>query len=306
MAPFDLYLMSPPGAGWRLRGRANFRSEAAALAGGVDARAAIREWIALADAVEARGGRVVCLVPEPDTELTGLPYAAECGQIVEHDGALCFLLPSMAAAHRRGERDAWRPVAAALGLRPVELPEGLWEAQGDVAELHGRTLLFWGGRTDRAGVLAAARYFPADAILVEVRQPAFHGNMAALPLEAAGKLLVCPEVIVGDGLARLEAAFGADALATVSLDEIRSYATNGLPIGREVLAPHLTPPRVVELLRSWGLGVVLLPMVELCEKAGGASRCLVSRARVDAARIAVPAAHDYRVQRARILAAASG
>jgi N-dimethylarginine dimethylaminohydrolase len=308
MAALDLYLMSPPGPGWRLRGRANFRSEAAAP---VDARAAIREWIALADAIEARGGRVVCLVPEPDTELTGLPYAAECGQIVEVDGELCFLLPRMAAPHRRRERDAWRPVAAALGLRPVDLPfqegEGFWEAQGDVAELLGRTLLFWGGRTDRAGVLAAAGYFPPDAILVEVRQPAFHGNMAALPLEAAGKLVVCPEVIVGDGLARLEAAFGADAIVPVSADEIRAYATNGLPIGREILAPHLTPGRVVDLMRGWGLGVVVLPMVELCEKAGGASRCLVSRARIapaQAARITVPAEYDYRVQRARILAAA--
>lgn len=299
MPTLDLYLMSPPGPGWRLRGRANFRSEAAAP---VDARAAIAEWVALADAIEARGGRVVCLVPEPDTDLTGLPYAAECGHVVERDGEVCFLLPNMAAPHRARERDAWRPVAAALGLRPVDLPEGLWEAQGDVAELRGRTLLFWGGRTDRAGVLAAARWFPADAILIEVRQPAFHGNMAALPIEAAGKLLVCPDVVAGDGLARLEAAFGADAIIPVTVDEIRFYATNGLPIGRDVLAPHLTPPRVVTLLRGLGVDVVLLSMRELCEKAGGASRCLVSRARVDASRITIPDALDYRAQRAKILA----
>jgi N-dimethylarginine dimethylaminohydrolase len=312
MASIDLYLMSPPAPSWRLRGRANFRSEAAAP---VDARAAIREWVALADAIEARGGRVVSLVPPPDTELTGLPYAAECGHIVEHGGELLFLVPNMFAPHRVRERDLWRPAAASLGLRPVtlgetpkppaqpaDLPAGLWEAQGDVAELRGRTLLFFGGRTDRAGVDAAARYFPADAILVEVRQPAFHGNMAALPLEAAGKLLVCPDVIVGDGLARLEQAFGADAIVPVSVEEIRHYATNGLPIGNDVLAPHLTPARVVDLMRSWGLDVVILRMTELCEKAGGASRCLVSRARVDAAKITIPAELDYRVQRDRILA----
>ncbi len=299
MAPIDVYLMSPPGPAWRLRGRANFRSQAAAP---VDARAAIREWVALADALEARGGRVICLVPPPDTELTGLPYAAECGHLVEHDGELVFLLPNMAAAHRVGEREAWRPVAAALGLRVVDLPAGLWEAQGDVAELRGRTLLFWGGRTDRAGVTEASRWFPEDALLVEVRQPAFHGNMAALPLEAAGKLLVCPEVIAGDGLARLEEAFGAEALVPVTVEEIRSYATNGLPVGDDVLAPHLTPARVVGLMRSWGLNVVLLSMVELCEKAGGASRCLVSRARLDEARLTIPAELDYRQQRARILA----
>lgn len=302
MASIDLFLMSPPAPSWRLRGRANFRS---ASAEPVDARAAIREWVALADAVEARGGRVVSLVPPPDTDLTGLPYAAECGHLVERDGALLFVLPTMFAPHRARERELWRPAAEALGLSPVELPAGLWEAQGDVAEFRGRTLLFHGGRTDRAGVEAAARYFPEDAILIEVRQPAFHGNMAALPLDAAGKILVCPEVIAGDGLARIEAAFGAEAIAAVSVEEIRLYATNGLPMGRDVLAPHLTPARVVDLMRSWGLDVVVLRMEELCEKAGGASRCLVSRARVDEARVSIPEQLDYRRQRDRILASAA-
>lgn len=302
MATIDLYLMSPPAPSWRLRGRANFRSEAAAP---VDARAAIREWVALADAVEARGGRVVSLVPPPDTELTGLPYAAECGQVVEHRGEYLFLLPTMFAPHRKAERELWAPAVASLGIRPVDLGAGLWEAQGDVAELDGKTLLFWGGRTDRAGVEAAARYFPGDAILVEVRQPAFHGNMAVLPLAAAGKLLVCPEVVAGDGMSALTRAFGPERIVAVTVAEIRSYATNGLPIGDAVLAPHLTPPRVLEQLRAWGLDVVVLSMTELCEKAGGASRCLVSRARVDEARVAVPAALDYRLQRERILSSAS-
>lgn len=298
MVPIDLYLMSPPGPDWQLRGRANFRSEAAAP---VNAHAAILEWSALADAIEFRGGRVVCLIPERGTTLTGLPYAAECGQIVEREGELLFLLPTMFAPHRKGERALWRPVAEALGLKPVDL-DGTWEAQGDVATFRGRTLLFFGGRTDSAGVASAARYFPADAILLEVRQPAFHGNMAALPLEAAGKLLVCPEVILGDGLARLLAAFGKERIVPVSVDEIRAYATNGLPIGGDVLAPHLVPERVTDLMKSWGLRVASLPMRELCEKAGGASRCLVSYASVDAARISIPRELDYREQRARILA----
>jgi N-dimethylarginine dimethylaminohydrolase len=299
MASIDLYLMSPPGPDWKIRGRANFRSEAAAQ---VDPRAAVREWVGLADAIEARGGRVVCLLPAPGSDLTGLPYAAECGHVVEAEGELRFLLPNMMAPHRRGEREVWRPVAEALGFHPVDLPEGLWEAQGDVAELRGRTILFWGGRTDRRGIAAAARHFPPDALVIEIRDPAFHGNMAVLPLEAAGKILLCPDVIVGDGVARIEAAFGAEALVPVSVDEIRRYATNGLPLGREVLVPHLTPDRVIDLLRALGLEPTIFPMVELCEKAGGASRCLVSRARVDPLRITIPPAFDYRAQRGRILA----
>jgi N-dimethylarginine dimethylaminohydrolase len=298
MASIDLYLMSPPAPEWQLRGRANFRSKTAEP---VDGRAAIREWITLADAIEERGGRVVCLIPERATELTGLPYAAECGQIVEQAGELLFLLPSMFAPHRKGERELWRPVAEALGMKPVDIDD-TWEAQGDVATFRGRTLLFFGGRTDPAGVMSAVNYFPDDALLFEIRQPAFHGNMAVLPLDAADKLLVCPDVFLDDGLARLTRAFGAEAIVPVSVDEIRAYATNGLPMGRDVLAPHLTPARVIDLMKSWDLNVILFPMVELCEKAGGASRCLVSYARVDEAKITVPPANDYRLQRARILA----
>jgi N-dimethylarginine dimethylaminohydrolase len=303
MPSVDLFLMSPPAPTWQLRGRANFRSETAAP---VDARAAIREWVSLADAIEARGGRVVSLIPPHDTDLTGLPYAAECGHIVEQGGDLIFLAPSMFAPHRKRERDLWRPLASSLGARVVDLPRGLWEAQGDVAELRGRTLLFFGGRTDREGLDAVRGFFPRDAIEIQVRQPAFHGNMAALPLEAAGKLLVCPDVIEGDGVAQLRAAFGEDAIVPVSVDEIRLYATNGLPIGRDVLAPHLTPRRVVDLMRSWGLDVTILPMVELCEKAGGASRCLVSRAHVDEAKITIPSHVNYREVRERIVASAEG
>ena len=88
----------------------------------------------------------------------------------------------------------------------------------------------------------------------------------------------------------------------VSVDEIRAYATNGLPIGDDVLAPHLVPARVIGFMESWNLRVITLPMVELCEKAGGASRCLVSQARVDAPGSRSPTALDYRAQRQRILA----
>jgi len=42
-----------------------------------------------------------------------------------------------------------------------------------------------------------------------------------------------------------------------------------------VIAPSLLPARVRQLFAKDGLEVVTLPMAELCDKAGGASRCLV-------------------------------
>lgn len=76
-------------------------------------------------------------------------------------------------------------------------------------------------------------------------------------------MLVCPDVLVGDSLERLRARFGARVI-DVSEAEIRSYATNGLPIGDTLLAPSLVPERVRSLVTSLGMNVRLLPIDELC------------------------------------------
>lgn len=266
----DLYLMSPPGTDWQLRGRANFRSREAAP---VDATKARLEWLALAEAIEKTGAMVIVAPPVPG--LSGMPYAAECGHVVRDGDRVRFLLPRMFAEHRKGEAEHWANVVKKLGWETVDLGGGTWEAQGDVALFDGVTLLFFGGRTDREGFERARAYFPGEVLPIEVREPAFHGNMALLPLPAADRILVCPDVLVGDSLARLEQRFGRERLLLVSEAEIRSYATNGLPVGKKLLAPSLVPERVRDLVTSLGMEVVLLKMDEVCGKAGGASRCLV-------------------------------
>jgi N-dimethylarginine dimethylaminohydrolase len=283
----DLYLMSPPATDWQLRGRANFRSKDAAP---VDARAARFEWLALAEAIEREGARVV--VAPPVWGLSGMPYAAECGQVVEDEtGKKRFLLPRMFAEHRKNEAEHWARIATKLGWETVDLGSGTWEAQGDVALFQGVTLLFHGGRTNREGFERARTWFRGEVLPVEVREPAFHGNMALLPLAAADRMLVCADVLVGDSLARLEARFGAERVVRVSESEIRSYATNGLPIGKKLLAPSLVPARVRDLVKGFGMDVVLLEMDELCGKAGGASRCLVCHVPGGATDLRIPDEH---------------
>jgi N-dimethylarginine dimethylaminohydrolase len=282
----DLYLMSPPSPGWALQGRANFRSREAPP---VSAARARQEWLALAEAIEARGGTVVAL-PPPSDALTGMPYAAECGHVVSRQGeAPLFLLPRMASPHRKPEREHWAALATAMGFVVVDPGRGTWEAQGDIASFEGVTLLFHGGRTDREGMEAAAEHMPGELLRLEIREPAFHGNMALLPLPSVGRLVVCPEVICGDGVDRLAARFGEERLLFVSEAEICSYATNGLPVGDALLAPSILPPRVDALFTGLGLRVERLAMAELCEKAGGASRCLVSYARLPQERACIPA-----------------
>ena len=281
----ELFLMSPPGRTWTLRGRANFRSQGAEP---VDARGARREWLTFARALEARGAVVVAL-PSPSEELTGMPYAAECGHVLARAGAPpLFLLPRLAKAHRRGEREHWERLARRMGMEVVDPGAGLWEAQGDVATFDGATLLFHGVRTDKEGMEAAARYFSGELLRVELREPAFHGNMAVLVLPAVERMLVCPEAIVPASYALLEQRFGRERLLPVTGEEIRHYATNGLPFGKELLAPSLVPERVRALVEAQGMRVTLFPMRELCEKGGGASRCLVSHARLEPGSFTVP------------------
>jgi N-dimethylarginine dimethylaminohydrolase len=296
----DVYLMSPPGRDWAIRGRANFRSQEAAPVSPLRAR---KEWLALAEAIEETGATVVVLPPVP--ELSGMPYAAEAGHVLPpraSGGRPRFLLPRMAAAHRARERDHWGPLAARLGFEVIDIGEGIWEAQGDVASFEGTMLLFHGGRTDRPGLTAALQHFDGELLVLELRQPAFHGNMAVLPLPAAGRMLVCQEVLVGDGLERLIERFGGARLEPVSEEEIRSYATNGLPISKRWLAPSVVPRRVKARVAALGMEVVELSMRELCEKAGGASRCLVCHAPGVLGALTIPEANRLAPTREQILA----
>src|SRR5262245_46420211 len=161
----DLYLMSPPSLGWALRGRSNFRSREAPP---VSAARARQEWLALAEAIEARGGTVVALTP-PSDALTGMPYAAECGHIAPRQGkAPLFLLPRMASPHRRPGREVWAALATAMGLDVVDPGRGTWEAQGDLASFEGVTMLFYGGRTDREGMEAAAEHLEGELLRLEI------------------------------------------------------------------------------------------------------------------------------------------
>ena len=296
----NIYFMSPPTAAWQVVGRANFRSEDAVKA---QAKHAIREWISLADQIESLGGRVICLVPDSETHLTGLPYAAESGQVVEYQGELVFLLPQMLSPHRQTERRLWKSLAQKLSLQVVKTQkEGdCWEAQGDVAFFQNRTLLFYGGRTNRSGLEKVLPYFSADSMILEISQPAFHGNVAFLPIDAQGVALFCPDVFSSQSLSLLRREFGEKALVPITIEELKNYSTNGLIVGGSILIPSLTPLRIQKLFSEWGLDIVELSMPELCEKGGGASRCLVSHCRIDENRFKISNEFDFNKLRKSIL-----
>lgn len=265
--------MSPPDEAWSLRGRENTRSQRAES---VQAAAARLEWLDLAEKIESLGGRVVVLPSVP--ELSGLPFAAEAGHPIppaEAGGKPRFLLPRMKPAHRHGEAAVWGPFMASLGFELVELADGIWEGQGDVAAFDGATIMFHGGRTDRVGLRAAKAHFPGEVLEIFLDGPALHGNLAVLPLPEVSGILVCADVVDDDSLAMLEARFGRDRVHFVSEEEIHCFATNGVVLGDTVIVASILPKRTKGTLTRLGMKVVEIAMPELCEKAGGGPRCLV-------------------------------
>ena len=162
-----------------------------------------------------------------------------------------------------------------LNIETATLESGSFAAQGDIADFMGVTLVFHGVRSDREGAELAAAMIEGESLLVEIRKPAFHGNMA----------LACREVIAPESMQALERRFGHEALKEITLAELQGYATNALPIDGTILAPSCLPRRINELFVARGYSVELLDMSELCGKAGGASRCLVSRSSVAIAKV---------------------
>lgn len=268
----DLFLMSPPHPSFRLVGRANPSSATPE----VDAASARAEWTAVARAIEARGGKVAVLAPRED--LVELPFASDAGHPLpaRDPGAKPrFLLSRMKPEHRRAEGDAWGPFVERLGFEAIAVERGTWEGQGDVVTFGRHTFLFYGGRTDREGLDAARVHFDGEVTPIEIEAPASHGNMAVLAIPHVRRLIVCADLVQDDSLALLEARVGRDRMHFVSSEEIQRFATNLIALGNALLAPSILPSRVRQLLARDGLEIVDVPMPELCEKAGGAARCLV-------------------------------
>lgn len=307
-----IFLMSPPREDWELRGRANFRSR---RAGAADARLARQEWAALADAIVDAGGEVLVCPPPPDAALTGMIYTAEAGEFYRReDGSPGFLLPNMAAAHRRGEAQ-W--VAAQLSRWGIEARQvgahgsPLWEAQGDAirADSPARIIHTFGQGPDArtqadAGSLVADLLGPEHLHLRFLADPWFHGNtflnVYRAPKTPAARLLqgarhhvapaavaaaqggsalavVCPQALDASEYARLQAFLPGVSFHEISRDESLGYDTNALQVDDLVLAPMTLSAGTEAALIALGLSVRRLELGELFLKGGGAPVCLTNR-----------------------------
>jgi N-dimethylarginine dimethylaminohydrolase len=277
-----VFLMSPPRSDWTLKGRANFLSQTQGKV--ADPRQARADWLAVADGIEAAGGAVLVLPPDPDENLTGMPYVAEAGMLGADDDGPVFVLPNVKPPHRRGEAARIAAFVSALGVR-TRAPTALWEGQGDALRVDADRVVHTAGegpaaRSEPAAYDEVHRFFSAKSILLRYRaEPWFHGNTFLGFYRGRGRLvaLCCTAALLPGEEAKLRAFVEDAELVVVDPAASKAYATNALQVNDTVLAPAGLPSSVHDVWRGLGLAVVELGLPALFSTGGGAAVCLTNR-----------------------------
>ncbi len=290
------FVLSYPGPTWHIRGAYNFRSAARAE---VNPRAALREWLAFADVLSARGARLAVLAPPAvEPPLTGLLYAANYGATFSRSEGPVLLLSRMSVPHRTRERSFVQALAESLGLETRE-SRAVWEGQAEICALpRGRYLLTWGVRSDQASVVEITTHLPQGArvLPLKLREPFFHGDtcLNAIPLpDGRTILLAYPGAFVDANQADLERFCAPDVeLVPVSEADALAYACNALPLGKDLVAARGLSAELASALAARGLTLVEVDFTELFGKGGGGPRCLVND--LGAADLPVPAYESWR------------
>jgi len=265
------FLMSPPHVDWSIRGRANVFTQGDA---NVARGAALRDWLALADAIVDAGGEIATM-RDVDTLLTGLPYTAEAG----HPGRDTFLLPNVTPGHRVGEvdviertlRDEWRFLARRTTAK--------WEGQGDVIRVwQGFVCTSGDGKFARTAADAYDEIGPLlgePSIHIRFRaDPWFHGN--TFLASYWNTLVVCPDALLPGEMERLRAFTKSMDVVEITRDESLRYATNALVVKRTIITPAPLPESVMRALPN-GAQVRVVPLPALFERGGGGPVCLTNR-----------------------------
>jgi N-dimethylarginine dimethylaminohydrolase len=274
------FLMSYPGPRWQIRGGANFRSETKAA---TNPKAAMREWLALCDAITRAGGRILIMPPSGD--LTGMMYTANSGHLFKNGDEWLWLVSKMAVAHRQAEREIIKSFWTEAKM-PLREAQHVWEGQADIASLGpSRYVISWGVRSVRESVDEVRTLLPrgSKSFEVQLREPWFHGDTCMNPLiNRAGDLhlLVFGGALVNRTVPDLR-GFVSNSGEVVSIDEddARAYACNALSVNGTVLIPTGVSPGLRGNLFKRGFIVEELDLPELFGKGGGGPRCLVNELR---------------------------
>ncbi len=271
------FVMSFPGPDWHVAAGANRRSAAAVAAGmTTNPRAALREWIALADAILYAGGRIV--VAEPAPGLSGAVYTSDWGTLIRRADQPVFLLARNAAPHRAGEAELANKLFTDAGVTTQVMPSS-WGGRGDLLQVGpARYLHIAGSRgtgADVAHELANAVRF----VEAKVKAPfQFGDEVGAVVTNKAGHtmMLVHEPGLANRSIAELRTTFNPVEVVSVDASDAEAGVCSALCVNGTVILPAgcSTAPRSV-LARN-GFQMVELEMPQLLGLGGGGPHALAN------------------------------
>jgi len=276
------FLMSYPGPNWQIRGAANFRSESRST---TNPRAAMVEWLSLADAITRAGGRIL-VMPPTDPSLTGMVYTANAGHMFKNGDEWLYVVSKMAVAHRQPEQARIKAFLSEAGV-PVREAKHTWEGQAEVCTFTkgSRYILTWGVRSVRESIEEIRGYLPRGSRSKEIQlhEPWFHGDTCLNPLvNRAGDthLLAFGGALVSSNIPEIRNFLDkADEVISVDEDDARAYVCNALCIDGTVLMAEGSSSGLRGTLIHRGYMIEELNLPELFGKGGGGPRCMVNELR---------------------------
>ncbi|OGG73919.1 hypothetical protein A3A40_02135 [Candidatus Kaiserbacteria bacterium RIFCSPLOWO2_01_FULL_54_20] len=281
------YLMSPPSRYWRAEG--NAYAKAAKARGGSNPRAALLEWIKVADLLTRYGAQIVVIPPGP-REVFDMVYVADIGRWFEGG----FFFANFAAEHRKNETNYAHEIFKQLGLPILGQAEHKWEGSSCVRISPNRTTAFlgYGVRAGRESCQEIAGLLDANVtpLYIQMKEPHIHlDTLLACLYERETKIvLVCRSAFADkdengwnphEAWGLLWEACEAEGTKVISVSKADGalYATNVRqePNGRIFAAEGLSKSHIKQL-REYDYKVHSLSLPCLFRDGGGASACLTN------------------------------
>ncbi len=321
------FVMSYPAADWEITAGKHTRSGVARGTGG-NPRAALREWIALADAISAAGGRILVADPPPTptavaapkvappdgsvaaqaepAELgpTGLPYTADWGALIRRGDQPLFLLSKGSTGHRAADAELAASVFAAAGV-PVVALDCAWGGRGDLVHVGpGRYVYVAGARSDKDAGARVAAELGTTVRWTEARvaDPFTFGDevVAMLRNKAQdGTMIVHEAGLVGRAIPELRSMFAPVEVISVDAEDAAAGACTALDVNGTVILPAGLSTNLRANLIRRGLQLVELELPELHGRGGGGPHALVNEL---VGFVIGPSAPEYSRARDRIVA----
>ena len=261
----------------------------------VDRALAIRQWAQLRDLLGDHGLRVVIVPPDPG--LPGLVYPANAGVRLGDEFVLSTLTPT-----RAGERESYRRVIEALGLR-CRVLEHRFEGEADLFPA-GERYLFTYGRIERQRFVPAWGWppwkrvygFRSDPAALEeiesirplgaralrirlVDEGYYHGDtcLCSFGRERRALLAYLP-VLAPESVAELRRVYG-ERLIPLDDADAAIYAANSFAFasgGRHFLVvPDGVSKSLADRIREHDVTVLEADVSEFYKKGGGSVKCMI-------------------------------